>query len=306
MLEESMMKFITLSEQDRQLLLHLHRFIYLSKEFIDAYIYNDPTDESAIKVHERSVYRRLNKLEEADYITSFPVPIKENSKRPSNIYTLTKFGLEIVKEMTGDENAHWRTQWSLQPQIWYMHTLTIAEVVKSFEINSPGSIVVKEFIPEARSYFEYHEQENGEGKTHSIRPDGILVIGPPNSDENWGYMIEMERSYGSRSGAIRKLEQYNRFFKGLNSDKVHLVDGYKKRMQKFDLDIAFEHPVNNDQWRILFIANSESMRENIINQKLRGLTSEAKIRVASKDDLIENPYRRVYRPFEDPETLGGI
>lgn len=300
------MKFLTLSEQDRQLLLHLQRHIYLSKEFIDTYIYNDPNDEAAVKAHERSVYRRLNKLEEADYIISFPVPIKKNSKRPSNIYTLTKFGVDIVKEMTGDELLYWQSKWSLEPQIWYMHTLTLAEVVKNFEIKAPKAFVVKEFIPETRAHYDYYETENGQPKRHCIRPDGILVIGPPNSDENWGLMLEMERSYGSRAGSLRKLAQYNHFFRGVNSDKEYEYKAYQERMAEFDLKIAFEHPVDIDSWRILFIGNNDSMGDNIINSHLRGQQSEVKLVAAPKDAIINTPYENVYRSLEEPEVLGGF
>jgi len=300
------MKHIVLSEQDRQVLLHLHKFVYLSKEFIDAYIYNDPRGTSEIKMHERTVYRRLQKMEEAGYITSFSVPIKENSKRPSFLYTLTKFGVGVVKELTG--YVHWKEKWSYEVQLWYMHTLTLAEVVKNFEYKAnPAKIVVKEFISESRAYFEYYEQENGQSKKHNIRPDGILVIGSPHDDDNnWGIMIEMERSYASRQGTIRKLEQYNRFFRGVKADKDYLYKDYQERMQKFDLQVGFEYPINIHQWRILFVGNNDSMGDNIIFKHLRGLESEVKLRSASKNDLIENPYRKVYRALEDSSELGNL
>jgi len=299
-----MMKHLVLSEQDRQLLLHLHQFIYLSKEFIDDYIYNNPKDEPAVRVHERSVYRRLNKLEEAGYITSFSVPIKENSKRPSYIFTLTKFGLDVVEQMTGV--VHWQTQWSHKPQIWYMHTLTMAEVVKSFEYNAPEGIMVKEFIPEARGHYEYFEKE----KRHVIRPDGILIIGSPYSNENAGIMLEMERSYASRPGTIRKLEQYNRFFdgyvkKGKAIENEAKFKKYEERMKKFDIGVGFEYPVDVQKWSILFIGDNESMGKRILNQ-LRGLDCNVKLSSASKDDLKENPYGEVYRTLLNPDKLSGL
>ena len=67
------MKFLPLSDQDKQLLLNLHQFIYLSKEFIDKYIY--------IGNNEKNNYRRLSTLKKAGYITSFALPIHEGKQK---------------------------------------------------------------------------------------------------------------------------------------------------------------------------------------------------------------------------------
>lgn len=303
-----MMKHIVLSEQDRQLLLHLHKFIYLSKEFIETYIYNDPRESEEARVHERTVYRRINKIEEAGYITSFSVPVKENSKRPSHIFTLSKLGVEMVKNLLGDEDAHWNKTWSHEPPLWYMHTLNLAHVVKSFEYKArPG--VVKEFVSEGRAYYKYMEND----KEHVIRPDGILVIGDPDhNEENIGIMLEMERSYGSRSGTIRKLEQYNRFFEGFVPEDVEIDQSkeikfkkYENRMKKFDMSVAFEYPVNIRKWLILFIGDNETMGQTIF-QKLRGLKSTVPLLSASKNVLMENPYGEVYRDMDNPDVLGPL
>ncbi|MGV7002506.1 replication-relaxation family protein [Priestia megaterium] len=303
-----MMKHIVLSEQDRQLLLHLHKFIYLSKEFIETYIYNDPREPEEARVHERTVYRRINKIEEAGYITSFSVPIKPNSKRPSYIFTLTKLGVDMIKELIGDEDAHWKPAWSQQPPLWYMHTLNLAEVVKSFEYNGPTG-VVKEFVSEERAYYKYMEND----KEHVIRPDGILILGQPHhNDENFGIMIEMERSYASRSGTIRKLEQYNRFFEGyipkgreIEESKEAKFKKYENRMKKFDMSVGFEYPVNIRQWLILFIGDNETMGQTIF-QKLRGLKSTVPLLSAYKGDLLKTPYGEVYRDMENPDKLSGL
>lgn len=289
-----MRKFLALSEQDHKLLLHLHQFIYLSREFIDTYIYNNDEEGKSTSAHEKSVYRRLKQLKDAGYITSFAVPISSGSGRPSNIYTLDEFGVETIEQLTG--NRHWNFRWSKSPQIWYLHTLALAEVVKSFEKHAPASLVVKEFISEAKAHFKYYGKAENDTKpqSHYLRPDGILVIGHPDHDEkNFGYMLEMERSYAERSATIRKLRQYNHFF-GKSID-----DSYENRMRQFDEKVGFDVPVAT--WKILFIGNNDSMGGRILRQ-LEGLTSEVTLLAASKEDLLENPYRKVYRSLDNPDT----
>lgn len=307
------MKYLPLSEQDRQLLISLHQFIYLSKEFIDKYIYvceienQETLDKIEIerlqRNNEKNNYRRLNTLEKAGYITSFPLPIKEGNKRPSNVYTLQKFGVEIVdQQLRGD--VHWQSKWSIQPPPWYMHTLTLAEVVKSFEAHAPAAnLVVKEWVPEARVHFKFYEKKVGskEMETHYIKPDGVLVLGKPDKDgefsNNIGIMTEMERSYADRSAFIRKIEQYNKFFDESDDEK------YKDRMKKFEHKVGLEYPVK--VWMILFIGNNGSMGLRILRH-LRDHQSLVTLRVASKDDLLINAFGKVYRDLRSPNVLTGF
>lgn len=273
------MKFLPLSDQDKQLLLNLHQFIYLSKEFIDKYIY--------IGNNEKNNYRRLSTLEKAGYITSFALPIHEGHKRPSNVYTLQKFGVDIVEQLTGI--THWNQKWSLQPQVWYMHTLNLAEVVKSFETHAKN-VVVKEWISEAKAHFKYDD-------SHVIRPDGIMVLGKTDADSNLGIMMEMERSYANRKGIIRKIEQYNHFFDKTNEEK------YAERMKAYDYEVGFEYPVKH--WMILFVDDNGSMGKRILRY-LKDHQSIVTLKVASKDDLIENPFGEVYRDLVNPQDMTGL
>jgi len=281
------MKYLSLSEQDQQLLLHLHNHIYLSRDFIDKYIY---TDE-----HEVTVYRRLGKLAKAGYIATFSVPIKAGSGRPSNIYTLAKLGVDTVEQMTGV--VRWQDKWSYQPPVWYMHTLNLAEVVKSFETRAPEKgLVVKEFISEAKGHFKYKEKNDitsKQAENHVIRPDGILVLGPPDKDENWGIMLEMERSYADRSATIRKINQYEHLFDDSNEEK------YAKRMKEFDQKVGFEHPVS--EWMILFIGDNGSMGKRILRQ-LKDTPCETTVLVAAKEDLLNDPFGEVYRSLDAPNV----
>lgn len=281
------MKYLSLSEQDQQLLLHLHKHIYLSRDFIDKYIY---TDE-----HEVTVYRKLGKMAKAGYIATFSVPIKAGSGRPSNIYTLAKLGVDTVEQMTGI--VHWQDKWSYQPPVWYMHTLNLAEVVKSYEMKAPEKgLVVKEFISEAKAHFKYYEKLESTSKqaeSNIIRPDGILVLGPPNSDKNWGIMLEMERSYADRAGTIRKVNQYKKLLDKSDEEK------YAKRMKEFDQKVGFEHPIS--KWMILFIGDNGSMGKRILRQ-LKETPCDIRLIVAAKDDLLENPFGDdIYRSLKNPD-----
>lgn len=299
-----MRKFLTLLEEDEQLLLHLHQHIYLSREFIENYIYSrkKKDGEEVVKGHEIAVFRRLSQLVKAGYITKFSLPITPGSGRPSNVYTLAPFGVDTVEELTGI--VHWQKKWCYEPQIWYMHALTLAELVKSFELKPPPGLVVKQFISEAKGHFIYHEKPNGtssKAERHVIRPDGILIFGPPDNDENnRGIMVEVERSYADKTGTLRKLNQYNHFFGGVGTAK------YNDRMEKFNAEAGLEHRVTLDQWRILFVGNTESMGKRILKQ-LKGQTSVVKLRAAAKDDLLENPWRKVYRHLEgNHDELNGL
>ena len=298
-----MKKFLTLLEEDEKLLLHLHQHVYLSREFIAKHIYSrkkkdaETDEEKLVKAHEISVFRRLAQLMKAGYITKFALPISPGSGRPSNVYTLAPFGVDTVENLTGI--VHWQKKWCYEPQIWYLHALALADVVKSFELKAPpGAMEVKQFISEAKGHFIYHEKDGTKDERHVIRPDGILIIGHPDTEEkNMGIMVEMERTYADKTGTIRKLNQYNHFFGGAGTEK------YKNRMEQFDREAGLEHPVK--EWRILFIGNTEKMAKRILTQ-LKGLTSIEPLRSASKDDLIEDPYRKVFRWLSQPDQLKGL
>jgi hypothetical protein len=304
------MKYLPLDDQDIQLLLDLHKFIYLSKEFIDQYIYvleveNKETVDSAEierlqRNNEKNNYRRLSTLEKAGYIVSFALPIKKGHKRPSNVYTLQKFGVEVVdQQLKGD--AHWQHKWSIQPPPWYMHALSLAEVVKSFETHAPlANLVVKEHLPEARVHFKFYEKKAGSKDItpHMIKPDGVMVLGHPDKDGelsgNIGIMMEMEKTYADRSTFIRKIEQYNKFFDKQDEEK------HKDRMKKFEHSAGLEFPVK--AWMILFIGNNEKMALRVLRH-LRDHKSEEPLKVASKDDLLVNPFGKVYRALGKPNEL---
>ncbi|MFS0890951.1 replication-relaxation family protein [Peribacillus frigoritolerans] len=275
------MRYITLREEDRQLLLHLHSFIYLHRSFIEKYIFH--TYENI-----DSVYRRLRTLEEAGYVKAFMLPINDFDHRPSKVYTLTMFGAEIVEQMRGV--VHWNRRWTTQVPPWYQHQLMIAELVKSYELKaSEHGLEVKEWITEARAFYEFRNLNEGKknGK-NVIRPDGIIVIGKPGSDQNMGIMLEMERSYATREKTLRKMEQFNEFF----SRREELLPKYDKK-------IGFEYPVKG--WKILFIGGNEAKTLKILRD-LKGEeeNAEVPVMVANRQEANMDPFGEIYRYLTRP------
>lgn len=276
------MGYITLKEEDRQLLLHLHDFIYLHRDFIDKYIFHSYDNVN-------SVYRRLRILEEAGYIKDFMLPINDFDHRPSKVYTLTMFGVDIVEQMRGV--VHWNRRWTTNVPPWYQHQLLIAEVVKSYELKAKDvGLELKEWVTEARAFFEFADinQSNKSSKTR-IRPDGILVIGKPDSDQNIGLMLEMERSYAKREKTLGKMMQYNEFFS--RSEEL---------LPKYDRKLAFDYPVAG--WKILFISGNEAKSKKLLRD-LRGEEEHAEVPVmiTTRQEANAFPYDAIYRYLSNPE-----
>lgn len=274
------MRYIALREEDRQLLLHLHNFIYLHREFIEKYVFHtyENTD---------SVYRRLRTLEEAGYIKAFMLPISDFDHRPSKVYTLTMFGVDIVEQMRGV--VHWNRRWTTQVPPWYQHQLMIAEMVKSYELKAESvGIELKEWVTEARAFYEFPDLNEGNKSKKRIRPDGILVIGKPDSNKNMGIMIEMERSYATREKTLRKIEQFNEFF----SRREELLS-------KYDRKVGFEYPIVG--WKILFIGGNEAKAKKLLRDLKGQEDSEVPILVTSRQEANISPYGAIYRDLSAPD-----
>lgn len=276
------MKYMNLREEDRQLLLQLHDFIYLHKDFIEKHILNSYTGS-------HSIYRRLRDLEKAGYIKSFMLPINHDDHRPSKVYTLAKLGADTVRELRGI--VHWNAQWSTLPPPWYMHQLMLAESIKSFEIHAADQgLRVKEWISEARAYHEFPAINSTTKQKAQIRPDGILVIG--NNDVSLAIMIEMERSYTTKEKTLRKIEQFNEFF----SRADELMEGYTRK-------VGFDEEING--WKILFIGGTEAKAFKLIKD-LKEDASEVPVLVASKKDIDENPFDKIYVDVRNPEEMTNL
>lgn len=273
------MKIILLREEDHQLLLNLHTFVYLDTTFIKKHIYKSYTEAS------HSLYRRLRVLEEAGYIKSFYLPTTGEDKRPSKVFTLTNFGVDAVYELRGV--THWRRHWSERPQLWYLHSMMLAETAKAFETKVPEyGIEVTEYISEQRAFMEFTADNSPTKKKTSIRPDGIIVLDAVNT--TIAVMVEMERSYTTKEKTVAKVDQYNEFF----SREDELLEAYERK-------VAFEK--KPDFYKILFVAGTRAKAEKL----LRDLADEATVKpiyVATKEDVDANPMGEIYRMNTDPEN----
>lgn len=273
-------KQISLRPEDEQLLLHLHDFVYLDKNFIEKHIYKSYT-------HKLSVYRRLSSLVNAGYLKLFLRQIDNSDHRPSNLYTLSKYGVELVEQMRGV--AHWKDAWSVDPPPWWRHQLMIAYTVKEFQDKAAeAGLEVFQWISEVRATFEYPVSAANKTKS-SIKPDGILVVGQAGGSEGLGLMIEMERSYSTRERTIRKVDQFNEFF----ARKEELMDAYQRK-------VAFDLPVT--AWEILFIGGTPA-KANKLLRDLAAEQSHVPILVAAKEEIDKDPFGAIYRDTRDPDTM---
>lgn len=272
-------KHMVLKEEDKQLLLHLHDFIYLDIAFIAEHIYKGYTGE-------HSFYRRLSKLEECGYVKAHMLQARDGDKRLSKVYTLTKFGVDEVFELRG--LVHWRSEWSHNPPNSYKHQLLIADSVKSYQDQAEqNGLEVKEWVTEARAFYDFPLTNTSRKKSTAIRPDGILVLGRPDQENGYGFFIEMERSYSPKERTIRKIEQYNEFF----NRREELMDSYKRK-------VAFDSDVNS--FKIVFIGGTDAKAEKLLRD-LAGETSALPILIAPRSAVESNPYGAIYRDTRKPE-----
>lgn len=268
-------KILILQEADRQLLLHLHDFIFLSLDFIGKHIYDYQK--------KTSLYRRLSELEKADYVRSYTLPAKHDDSFVSKVFTLSKHGAECVHELRGV--SHWKDKWSQGiPPLWYMHQIMISEVVKSFELHSSEEVNFREWIPEERAHFETIDTT---GKKAVIRPDGILTLGAGDSKGGLGVLLEMERSYSTRERTLRKIDQYNYFF-----------ERYDKFAIAYDRSVGFETlPMG---WKILFVGDTEAKTDKLLRD-LEKENSVVPVLVACKERIEQDPFGPIYREPKKPE-----
>lgn len=276
-----MVKYLVLSDQDKDLLVKLHDFIYLDSEFIVEHVLTNYYGKPA-------VMHRLRTLEDAGYIKSFTVPI-EFATKPVNVYTLTMFGVEIVEQIQGV--VKWNRHWTTRIAPWYQHQLMLNRIVVCYQNKvSEYELEFKDWIPESRATWQYSKD-----KSDVIKPDGLMIIGPKGSSQNFGLFIELERSVAKRQNTVQKTIRYNDF---LNRGQETLDD--------YDMHVCFEAPVTD--WRVLFIGGNEPNSQKTIRDILSVETIEKMqlnipILVASRGDIEKNPFGEIYIDvLKDPKT----
>lgn len=198
---EKLTKYLQVNSKDNQLLLILHDFVYLDAITIDKYVY----DYAQIN----TTYNRLKKLEEYGYIKSHRGNAY-SEEFSSNMYTLDKKGVNMVRELQGEKR--WETRWTNTLQPWYMHNIYISRVYFRFKEEAEKYGIEVDFVHEQRAYFQY----GGSKDNTSIRPDGFLVLSIPDNNVSYVIFLEMERSLTRKNVVVGKLDKYEEF---INSEE---------------------------------------------------------------------------------------
>lgn len=274
------MSHLVLSEQDEQFLIDLHTHIYLDYDYIKHHIYPD--------YHDQSTYKRLQKFEKNGYVKSDFIPIpRRKSNRAGKIYTLDKFGVEITEELLGE--VHWKKQWTDRVPAFAYHSIMLAYIAKEMQRISDDEsmpIEMKEWVNEARAFYQYTS-----ARSDMLRPDAVSVVGKKENDHNnFGLFLELERSHSKRQTVIKKVRRYNDFMK--QGDKA---------LRGYDDKVLFENPVSS--WKLIFIAMDETRVKRIMRYLQQEKMEYIQLVVTTYDDILKDPFGRIYRTPEDPDTL---
>lgn len=273
------MKMI-LTTEDEQLFMDIHTHIYLDFEYIR--MKNYPNHK------EKSIYARLAKLEKENYIKSERHPVasirgkRRRSGNGSNIYTLDKFGVEMVRELRGE--VHWNYKWSNRVATFVYHSLMLAHVECAMLEQSKTDIPIgmKEWINEARGTFQYDKN-----KSAVIRPDGLAVIGLKNRIEgNYGLFLEMERTYGTKEVIEKKLRRYNDFL------------SREESVKKYDRYAGLTYPI--EKWRLIFIAGNEGRQKELLRYMKEMESPNVPVYVVMFEEVLQNPFGAIYRNIGNP------
>jgi len=274
------MSHLVLSTQDEQLLIDLHTHIYLDFDYINAHIYPD--------YHDQSTYNRLQKFAKNGYIRSEFIPIpRKSTDRAGKVFTLDKFGVEVTEELLGE--VHWKKQWTDRVPAFAYHSIMLAYIAKEMQRTSDDEnlpIEMKEWVNEARAFYQYTS-----ARSDMLRPDAVSVVGKKQHDDhNFGLFLELERSHSKRQTVIKKVRRYNDFMK----------QG-EKAFRGYDEKVLFEHPISS--WKLIFIAMDNTRLKRIMRYLQQEKFEHIEIVVTTYDDILNEPFGRIYRSPDDPDTL---
>lgn len=277
------MNNISLLEEDINLLIKLHDFTFLDSNTIARYV---------LKRRLNNTHRRLATLREAGYIQSFD-GFLELVRRPIQIFTLTRLGSQVVEEFQGySDFVNIR-----KLPVTYTHTIEVAKTVLAFEETGEKlGMIVKEFIPEKRAFFQY-----GSSKKHVLRPDGVMIIGhKDNSDLDMGIFIELEKTRNKRSVMKEKMLRYGEFF-GTESIKDRYLN---------HLSLVSE----TRDWLLLFVATNEPLETYTKNLLLRQKPIDNKLTddragfnfptlLTTLERVQNDAFEEIYLPMEQDELV---
>jgi hypothetical protein len=272
-----------LKDRDISLIQRLHQFIYLDGAFIHEKFYRDLYDR------EDSFRRRMKQLEQANYIRIFSRCALPDGTVGS-ILTLGLEGIRLVQEVEGERQ--FSIHWSRELQIWYRHSILIAQVAFSFEEKaSEYGLIVKDYVQENRGYYQFGPSK----KQDVIRPDGFLIVGPKYQNINFGLFLEMERTRGTKKVLQDKVERYTRFLER------------KDQQDKYVYHIGAEAEVQ--EFLVLFVGASENTTQ-LTKQKLGSLKPKKgdpssilhpditiPVLLTTLGAIIQDPFRSIYYPM---------
>lgn len=279
------MKHLVLTDNDKDLFVQLHDFVYLDVDFIFDFIFTQYTTKP-------SALSRLLSLEEAGYLKKFRAATPDSATgKSANVYTLTSTGVATVEEIQG--YTRWKVQWTRDLPMWYMHSLYLARAVMSYIKQAPKyGLEVKDFVHETRAFYQFTAQNDD-----VIRPDGFIILGPKDSDENFGIFLEMERSVSKKHVLQQKIERYTSFLK------------HSEAKVKYEYEKGLEAHVK--YWQVMFISENEAKMKRTLRLlgmlKPRSGESPSTLRpdihipvlLTNLDDVMENAFGEIYCHMHD-------
>lgn len=296
------MAYIMMSQEDHQLLVDLHQHIYADIEYI--------AEKSYRGYSKNAVYVRLRRMEEAGYIKHEYLPIpsvrgkKRKSGRPMNVYTLTKLGVEMVRELRGA--VHWDNKWTERVALFVYHSLMLAhtELAMTLQSETDTPYELKEYINEPRATFKYTKSSKD-----ILRPDGIAIIGGKGAtSRNAGLLLEMERSYSTKDVLLKKVLRYNDFFQR-----------GEDMLKKYDLHVGFDYPIT--LWKLVFIARDKTRQKELLRHLKDAeqpplyevekdgeavLKQRYDILITTFEEITQDAFGEIYIDLNDPSSKIGI
>ncbi|MCQ6530272.1 replication-relaxation family protein [Bacillus mycoides] len=286
------MNVVALLEEDEQVLVNIYTHLFVDVEYVMMRHYAG--------YNKRSVYNRLRKLEMANYIKSeyLPVPTIRGQQRPNvrpkKVYTLTKKGVDTVRDLRGD--VRWKAKWSVRAPHFVYHSIMLAHVecAMTHASKKQDARILREWISEVLGTFKYTNSRKKSKKEGAgiIRPDGVAVIGNKrNVSANGILFLEMERSFSTKEVLIEKITRYNEFM------RQHKMDEYVKHA-------GISYPVG--QCSLTFIAGSKN-REKELMRYLKGVDSpEIPVFITLYEDILQNPFGEIFRDIEEMDEKVGL
>lgn len=288
---------IIVTERDQQIIRLCHDYVYVDGHYLKNTIFYNQRKMQPIAVS--TINRRLQTLVKTGYLDRF-LRVNTLFSPRDTIYTLGIRGEQYMRTTYGSNE--YSSSWRNYLRDWYNHALTNLRIVEGMKKQMEGhsNYAFQEFIPEARSFFQY-----GEGKRDVIRPDGLLIIGGrENPANNISLLMETENSIGKYRSIKAKLMRYGD------------VLCSNTRKQRYSDRLMVEYPVGN--FVPLFIT-SERVSPTLLKEKLLRIKQELSeqptnvfrsqnVLLTTQRELSENCFGKIFYNLssEEPEEKRAL